>query len=170
MRSRYAALAAFLLLMGCTATEDSGLPPAPPPDASQQPQSTRPAPSASKPDPAWVPPELAKYCHTGFPLEGVWSPHRLTVKQRCVAVTGIASAIKREHDGDMHISLTGVNPKWLNAVNRQRANQSLVVEVVPSIPMKMPPLSSRVTVVGPWVLDTQTGWLEIHPVWAILPA
>jgi hypothetical protein len=45
-----------------------------------------------------------------------------------------------------------------------------VVEAVPSIPIEMPPLKSRVTVIGPWVLDTQTGWLEIHPVWAILPA
>jgi len=36
--------------------------------------------------------------------------------------------------------------------------------------MTMPPQGSRVTIIGPWVLDTQTGWLEIHPVWAILPA
>ena len=170
MRSRYPAVAAaFLLLMGCTATEDPGIP-APPPNASQSQLSTAPPPSPSKPDPKLVPPELAKYCHSGFPLEGVYSPHRLTVKERCVAVTGIAFAINREHDGDMHISLTGVNPRWLNSVNLQRSSQSLVVEAVPSIPMTMPPLKSRVTIVGPWVLDTQTGWMEIHPVWAILPA
>jgi hypothetical protein len=170
VRVRYpAAAAALLLLLGCTSTEDPVIPP-PPPNASQPTLSTAPPPSTSRPDPALVPPELAKYCRPGFPLEGVWSPHRLTVKERCVAVTGIASVIKREHDGDMHISLTGVDPKWLNAVNLQRSTQSLVVEVVPSIPIPMPPLSSRVTIVGPWVLDTQTGWLEIHPVWAILPA
>jgi hypothetical protein len=165
---RYPMVAASLLLLGCTAQHTAI--PSPPPNASHPPLSTVAPPSPSKPNPAFVPPELAKYCHAGFPLEGVYSPQRLTVKEPCVAVTGIASAIDREHDGDMHISLTGVNPKWLNSVNLERSDQSLVIEAVPSIPMKMPPLKSRVTIVGPWVLDTQTGWLEIHPVWAILPA
>jgi hypothetical protein len=165
---RYPAAAA-LLLLGCTTGNDPAIP-SPPPEASQSSAATLPPPSRNKPNPALVPPELAKYCHSTFPLEGVYSPQRLTVKEPCVAVTGIVSTIEREHDGDMHISLTGVNPKWLNAVNRQRSDQSLVIEAVPSIPMKMPPLKSRVTIVGPWVLDTQTGWLEIHPVWAILPA
>ncbi len=169
MRLRYPVTAACALLLGCTAEQHSNIP-SPPPNASPPPVRTVAPPSASRPDPALVPPELAKYCRPGFPLEGVYSPQRLTVKEPCVAVTGIASAISREHDGDMHISLTGVNPKWLNAVNRQRSDQSLVTEAVPSIPMRMPPLKSRVTIVGPWVLDTQTGWLEIHPVWAILPA
>jgi hypothetical protein len=166
---RYPAAAALLLLLGCTATDHSAIP-SPPPNASQPAPPTLARPSPSKPDPALVPPELAQYCHSGFPLEGVYSPQRLTVKEWCVAVTGIASEIKQEHDGDMHISLTGVNPKWLNSVNRARSDQSLVIEAVPSIPMTMPPLRSRVTIVGPWVLDTQTGWFEIHPVWAILPA
>ncbi|MEO7260887.1 MAG: hypothetical protein ABI047_06505 [Jatrophihabitantaceae bacterium] len=169
MHPRNPLAAACLLLVGCTATNDPAIPPAPS-NASQSPLPTAPPPSSSKPHPALVPPELAKYCHPGFALEGVYAPHRLTVKERCVAVTGIASAIRREHDGDLHISLTGVDPKWLNSVNRQRSGQSLVVEAVPSIPMTMPPLNSRVTIIGPWVLDTQTGWLEIHPVWAILPA
>ena len=170
MRLRYPVVAAsVLLLLGCTAEQESAIP-SPPPNASHPPVSTVAPSSASRPDPALVPPELAKYCHSGFPLEGVYSPQRLTVKELCVAVTGIASAIDREHDGDLHISLTGVNPKWLNSVNLERSDRSLVVEAVPSIPIKMPPLKSRVTIVGPWVLDTQTGWLEIHPVWAILPA
>ena len=169
MQVRYPAAAAVLLLLGCTAEPDAAIP-SPPPNASHPPVATAPPPASSKPDPAFVPAELAKYCHSGFPLEGVYSPQRLTVKEWCVAVTGIASEIKQEHDGDMHISLTGVNPKWLNSVNRARSDQSLVIEAVPSIPMTMPPLRSRVTIVGPWVLDTQTGWFEIHPVWAILPA
>lgn len=169
MHLRYPVIAAYLLVAGCTA-EPSATIPSPPPNALRPPVTTPAPPSASKPDPAFVPAELAKYCHPGFPLEGVYSPQRLAVKQPCVAVTGIASEINREHDGDMHIALTGVNPKWLNSVNRERSDQSLVIEAVPSIPMRMPPLKSRVTIVGPWVLDTQTGWLEIHPVWAILPA
>ena len=162
---------ALLLLAGCEVTDDRDESPSPPPNASQPALPSYSEPTAPRtPDPAFVPGGLARYCHSGFPLEGVYSPQRLTVKQPCVAVTGIAEGINREHDGDLHISLTGVDPKWLNQVNLQRSDQSLVVEAVPSIPMTMPPLGSRVTIVGPWVLDTQTGWLEIHPVWAILPA
>jgi len=167
---RYPVTAALLtLLVGCTATAADD-PPTPPPNASQSKLPTLAPQPTRSPNPSLVPPELAHYCHSGFPLEGVYSPQRLTVKEPCVAVTGIAWEINREHDGDMHISLTGVDPKWLNSVNLQRSEHDLVVEAVPSIPMTMPPLKSRVTIIGPWVLDTQTGWLEIHPVWAILPA
>ena len=110
-------LAAVLLLIGCTPT-DGEPPPLPPPNASQAPLPTiAPAPTR-KPDPSLVPAALARYCRSGFALEGVYSPQRLTVKQPCVAVTGIAAEINREHDGDMHISLTGVDRKWLNSVNR----------------------------------------------------
>ncbi len=171
MLFRYRVAAMMLsLLIGCEKADDADDAPSPPPNASQPTLSTFAPSQSSKPDPALIPAELAHYCHPGFPLEGVYSPQRLTVKQPCVAVTGIVAEIDREHDGDLHISLTGVDPKWLNAVNLQRADQSLVVEMVPSIPVTMPPLKSRVTIIGPWVLDTDTGWLEIHPVWAILPA
>jgi len=167
---RYPAVAALLLLAGCTGADKRPIP-SPPPNASQPMTTSAPPPrQTSKPNTEFIAPELAKYCHDGFPLEGVYSPGRLTVKKPCVAVTGIASAIDREHDGDMHISLTGVDPKWLNSGNLRRTDQSLVIEAVPAIPIEMPPLKSRVTIIGPWVLDTQTGWLEIHPVWAILPA
>lgn len=170
MLIRYPVTALLLsLLVGCDAAEDHDAP-SPPPNASQPALPTLTPPPSRKPDPALVPAELARYCHSGFPLEGVYSPQRLTVKQACAAVTGIASSISREHDGDLHISLTGVDPKWLNQGNLERSDRALVVEAVPSIPITMPPLKSRVTIVGPWVLDTETGWLEIHPVWAILPA
>ena len=158
-----------VLLAGCTRTDHDDSP-TPPPDATESsPLTAAPTPSRTPTD-FQVPPALARYCHTGFPLEGVYSPQRLTVKQSCAAVTGVASEINREHDDDLHISLTGVDPKWLNQGNLERPDRALVVEAVPSIPIRMPPVGSRVTIVGPWVLDTETGWLEIHPVWAILPA
>ena len=53
---------------------------------------------------------------------------------------------------------------------RARTNRDLVVEIVPAIPLPAPALQSRITVIGPWVLDTETGWLEIHPAWKILTA
>jgi len=117
-----------------------------------------------------APVPLRKYCHAGDPLVGVYSPWRLTVKSPCAAVTGVVAATDIEHDGDLHISLADVDPKYLNAVNLRRAHQDLVVEAVPDIPMPTPPVGARITVIGPWVLDTQTGWLEVHPVWRILPA
>jgi hypothetical protein len=170
VHARYAALAALLLLVGCTDTDKRPIP-APPPNATQSVTTSAASPrQTTKPNTTFIPAELTRYCHDGFPLEGVYSPGRLIIKQPCVAVTGIASVIDREHDGDLHISLTGVDPKWLNSGNLRRSDKSLVIEAVPAIPISMPPLKSRVTIIGPWVLDTQTGWLEIHPVWAILPA
>ncbi len=162
---RWLAVLAALMTLGCT-ERDRDIPP-PPPNASQSDR----APSMSATPKAvapLAPAELVKYCHSGFPLEGVYTPERLTVKNPCAAVTGIAWAIDREHDGDMHISLTGVDARWLNSVNVARPQHDLVVEAVPGIPVGMPPLKSRITVIGPWVLDTETGWLEIHPVWAII--
>ena len=80
-----------------------------------------------------------------------------------MAVTGVVWSLTPQHDGDLHISLTQVDPKWLNEVNINRTSSSLVVEIVPGIPLPAPTLRSQVTVIGPWVLDTETGWLEIHP-------
>lgn len=33
--------------------------------------------------------------------------------------------------------------------------------------VETPPLGARVSVTGPYVLDSDHGWMEIHPVWAI---
>ncbi|HEU5270004.1 MAG TPA: hypothetical protein VFU36_08770 [Jatrophihabitans sp.] len=159
-----------LLLMGCTSQGDSTTP--------TPPSLSRPSSSATQPPPVTptaqgptlAPVPLRKYCHSGDPLIGVYSPWRLTVKSPCAAVTGVVAATDIEHDGDLHISLADVDPKYLNAVNLSRAHQDLVVEAVPGIPMPTPPVGSHITVIGPWVLDTQTGWLEVHPVWRILPA
>jgi len=159
---------AALTAVSCTSQPGSTFP-TPPPNATE---STKPgtaaAPSASVTPLA--PPSLQKYCHSGDPLLGVYSPRRLKVKNPCVAVTGTVRSINREHDGDLHISLAGVDSQWLNSVNLSRTKQDLVVEAVPAIPVTMPQIQSRVTVIGAWVLDSETGWLELHPLWAVVPA
>jgi hypothetical protein len=159
-----------VLTLGCTSQLDPDTPS--PPKLTHSNSTTRPG--TSKPNPAPSPtladPSLRSYCHSGDPLVGVYSPWRLTVKSPCAAVTGVVADTNIEHDGDLHISLADVDPQYLNAVNLRRAHQDLVVEAVPAIPMPRPETGARITVIGPWVLDTQTGWLEIHPVWAILPA
>jgi hypothetical protein len=158
---------AILLLSACTNEPD---PPAqtPPADASDPPTATVTSQSPSAPPLA--PAALRKYCHPGDPLAAVYRPARLEVKNRCAAVTGVVGDHNIEHDGDLHISLTDVGAQWLNQVNLRRPKHDLVVEAVPGIPVPVPAVGARITVIGPWVLDTETGWLEIHPVWTILPA
>jgi hypothetical protein len=108
--------------------------------------STSRASSTASPTPtptALVPPGLRKYCHTGYPLAGVWSPRRLDIKSPCVAITGIVGDMRIEHDGDLHISLLKVDPKWLNRVNLERKDHALVVEGVPDIPVSAPAKATR---------------------------
>jgi len=129
-----------------------------------------PSPSRSARLPTIAPAPLRRFCRPGDPLTGVYSPSRLHVISPCAAVTGVVAATDIEHDGDLHISLAEVDRKYLNAVNLRRTHRDLVVEAVPDIPVERPAVGSRITVIGPWVLDTETGWLEVHPVWRILPA
>jgi hypothetical protein len=118
--------------------------------------------------PPAAPADLRHYCHGGFVLAGVYSPGRLHVLNPCVAVTGTVVSTGIEHDGDLHISLTGVDQKWMSAGNLQRRDQAFVVEAVPDLPVTRPALGARVTVIGPWVLDVENGWNEIHPAWAVI--
>ena len=155
-----------LVLFGCTSHGAA----TPTPPSLSRPSTPVTSVTPARQLPTLAPAPLRKYCHSGDPLVAVYSPWRLTVKSPCVAVTGVVAATDIEHDGDLHISLADVDPKYLNPVNLSRAHQDLVVEAVPGIPMPAPAVGSRITVIGPWVLDTQTGWLEVHPVWKILPA
>jgi hypothetical protein len=163
--------ASAMLVLVCCKSEPRGPSPIPPSgDTDDSTTFLVPPPSPTESVAPLAPAPLQKYCHAGDPLAEVYSPGRLTVKNPCVAVTGLVWSTNIEHDGDLHIALTEVDPKWLNSVNLQRLQQDLVLEVVPGIPVPAPAVQSRITVIGPWVLDTQTGWLEVHPVWAILPA
>jgi hypothetical protein len=164
---RAALVLALLALLGCSHKSKPSIP-APPANASE---TSRPyVPHTAPSVPPLAPPSLHGYCRSGDPLFGVYSPGRLSVKNPCVAVTGVVWNVVREHDGDLHISLTEVDHRWLNAGNVNRTRSDLVVEIVPDLPLPEPAVRSRVTIIGPWVLDTETGWLEIHPAWKILPA
>ncbi|MGZ4592677.1 MAG: hypothetical protein ACXV3C_02345 [Actinomycetes bacterium] len=163
------AMAAALLLCGCGTgfLDDDHLPPAPTVEAPDTPSVTV-TPSRERASPTLASRSLRRYCRSGDPLAKVYRPWRLSVKSPCAAVSGVVRAVHREHDGDLHIKLTDVDRRWLNAENLVR-DKSLVLEIVPGIPVPAPRLGERITVIGPWVLDTQTRWLEIHPVWKILP-
>lgn len=134
-------------------------------------------------------------CRAGNPLANVYHPYRLTVLAPCATVTGtVAFEHNDEADGDFHIDVR-LDPPYassLNAVNRSQQHGDLVVEVVPAdepgctvgrppkpahgtynygtctgADIPPPPIGARVRVVGPWVLDTDHGWREIHPAWSI---
>lgn len=126
----------------------------------------------------------------------VYHPHRLIVKQSCIAVTGTvvdatkgreSDGVRHEADGDTHGWLKP-DPefvKLLNAGNVSAEGGNLVFEVVCRFPVKqsdaktactgyaspirIPPVGSHVRIVGTYVQDTfHAQWMEIHPVTSIV--
>jgi len=114
----------------------------------------------------------------------VHNPDRLQVLDRCKHAEGIVVDVAREDDGDYHIWFK-VDPGYeylLNAENHFQARPALLAEVTPDCPpttnppdaqsaakcprssLPIPVIGEHVAVNGPWVLDTDHGWREIHPV------
>jgi len=125
----------------------------------------------------------------------VYNPERLTVKNKCIAVTGIIvdatngsrpDGVRHEPDGDTHGWLK-VDPqfkKLLNHGNVTSEGGNMVFEIVCKFrvsqadakpaclsyksSVKIPALGSHVRVVGSYVQDTNHAqWMEIHPVTSI---
>jgi len=113
------------------------------------------------------------------PFEHVYHPQRLKVLDGCRTVTGVIANVKREPDGDLHIRLTVDDVSLLNDKNRSDQHGDLVLEPVCEGPVtqedakdacrdytsdvQVPPVGTRIAVTGPWVLDKEHGWNEIHP-------
>lgn len=117
----------------------------------------------------------------------VYHAYRLQVLKSCVAVTGTIQEIRYEKDGDDHV-LIRVDPAYeqlLNAANMTDERGDLVVEPVCehavtqadavascegfSSDIAVPPPGTHVRVVGPYVLDQDHGWMEIHPATSVTP-
>lgn len=133
-------------------------------------------------------------CRPGDPLANVWGEDRLKLVQRCITVTGTVDTVTQEEDGDVHVDLR-LDPgqeHLLNAANRDKVQGDLVTEIVPAdqpgcvagqpMPITLgkfengictgadlatPKVGERVSEVGPYVLDINHGWMEVHPVWSI---
>jgi hypothetical protein len=125
-------------------------------------------------------------CRPGDPLDGVYLPHRLVVKKRCVTVSGRVDCVHREPDGDVHIELR-LSRRYrhlLTAANRyQRCpghrGPHLVVEIIPQhgeppfpdnsatrasfVSPKAPRPGQRIKVTGPYVWDTNALHDLIYP-------
>ncbi len=123
-------------------------------------------------------------CAGREPFAHVYHPVRL--REPCRTVTGVVVAIREEEDGDYHINVV-LDPGQeglLNDRNRSQQGGALVAEMVCALPtteqaarqacagyqnqIQLPPLGARLAVTGPYVLDAQHGWNEIHPIWEIV--
>jgi hypothetical protein len=117
----------------------------------------------------------------------VYAPSRLKVVDTCRIVTGVVHDEHQNEDGDVDVRVTP-DPGYesvLNDANRTKLDGALQVEAVCQAPIKatetasesacgsyqghviIPPVGAHVQVVGSYVLDTNHGWMEIHPVTAI---
>ena len=125
---------------------------------------------------------------------GVYHPQRLIVQRPCVAVTGVVDLVRQEPDGDAHVNLrlAPADDDLLNARNLAGEHGDLVVEIVPAdqpsctpgqppkpprgsynygicsgLRLVTPAVGALVQVIGPYVLDADHGWMEVHPVWLL---
>ena len=139
--------------------------------------------ATSSPAPSGTPPATA--CAAG-PKEHVYHPDRLRNLAPCVTVSGTIDLIRHEPDGDDHVLLR-LDPgqlcagqDCLNAENASKQRGDLVLEPVCEHtvtqqdavaacegfhnPLVVPKVGTHASVTGPWVLDLEHGWNEIHPV------
>lgn len=133
-------------------------------------------------------------CRTGDPLANVYHPYRLEVVRVCATVSGIVETVRHEPDGDYHFDLA-LDPPYAALVNSGNATYQhgyLVAEIVPAdepgctpgqpprppsgtydygrctgASTPVPSVGAHVSVTGPYVIDHEHGWAEIHPVWRV---
>ncbi len=112
----------------------------------------------------------------------VYNPSRLEIIDSCITVTGIIEASKSEDDGDQHLllKLDAGQEDLLNKRNLKKKMDNLVLEVVCANKTKdkkakkackgyinniqLQPIGTHVKITGSYVIDSNNGWAEIHPV------
>jgi hypothetical protein len=135
------------------------------------------APNATHPSPASA-------CGSGPPLAGIYQPDRLQILDPCRHAVGLVVSVVPEDDGDSHVWIV-LDPAYselLNAEDHFQGKPTMLAEIVPDCPtnasppdssaadkcpatkLAVPSAGQRVAIDGPWVLDTNHGWREIHPV------
>jgi hypothetical protein len=102
-------------------------------------------------------------------LLGVYHPDRLVVLGSCRWYSGIVTDVRREPDGDYHVDVAPDrgDARYLNGGNARQQSGSLVTEIMPGQHFSLPSVGDHVAVFGTWVYDSDHGWDEIHPIWAI---
>lgn len=128
---------------------------------------------------------------SGAPDVHVYHPDRLQLLAPCITVDGTVESTKPEADGDVHIGVrldpgqTCAGRACINSGNISEQHRDLVLEPVCEHdvtqqdavaacagyrnPLQIPVIGTHVSVSGPWVLDTDHGWDEIHPLETVRP-
>ena len=132
------------------------------------------------------PQRTASTCSDPYSTEShIYNPNRLVVYRDCQTVSGIVDRVIVEADGDYHIRL-GLDAPYqnlTNGVNNSDQYGDLVLEIVcvntvtqtDAIDacqnyvnhVTVPQEGQHIVATGPYVLDTDHGWTEIHPVYSL---
>lgn len=124
------------------------------------------------------------------PHSHVYNPDRLQLLAACITVAGTIELERAEADGDYHVRLrldpgqTCAGQPCLDTDNTSEQAGDLVLEPVCENPITqadavaacsgyqnplvLPPVGSHVEVMGPFVLDADHGWNEIHPLESVM--
>jgi hypothetical protein len=133
-----------------------------------------------------APQKTASTCGDPYSTENhIYNPDRLVVYKDCQTVSGIVDRVIVEADGDYHIRL-GLDTSYqnlTNSVNNSDQYGDLVLEMVCANTVTqtdamdacqnyvnhvtIPQEGQHVIATGPYVLDTDHGWTEIHPVYSL---
>ena len=118
----------------------------------------------------------------------MWRPDRLRVLNPCQHASGVVVQVIREPDGDHHVWFR-VDPGYellLNSENHFQGKPAMLAEITPDCPpsanppdanaaaacpptgLDIPGPGDRIDIYGPWVLDLDHRWNEIHPVDSIV--
>lgn len=129
------------------------------------------------------------------PHANVYAGLRLVLLRPCVKVTGVVYTAEQAPDGDLHIGLY-LQPTEVALIDDDNVlalGGRLVVEVVPADQAgctagRSPPASDQpaknlgtctganiaapasgdlISIIGAYVIDAQSGWTEVHPVWSL---
>jgi hypothetical protein len=121
-------------------------------------------------------------CRAGPPEAGVYQPDRLQVLDPCKHGEGVVVDVAAEDDGDYHVWFTP-DPDYaqlMNSENHFQGRPAMLAEITPDCSdnpadssaaakcpksaLAIPGIGDHIAIDGPWVLDTNHGWREIHPV------
>jgi hypothetical protein len=137
--------------------------------------------ASSTPQPSPAP---TSGCRSGPPEAAVWQPDRLRVLNPCMRAAGLVVQVIREEDGDHHVWFRpdAGYESLLDAENHFQGKPAMLAEITPDCPLgtnppdagtaarcpasslPIPGPGDRIDIYGPWVLDLDHGWQEIHPV------
>jgi len=127
-------------------------------------------------------PMLPSGCRAGAPEAHVYTPDRLKVLDPCKHAEGVLVDVAAEDDGDYHLWFTpdAAYTYLMNPEDHFQGRPSMLAEITPDCPgnppdnvaaakcprthLPIPKIGDHVAINGPWVLDTNHGWNEIHPV------